>query len=248
MNARSPLATPLVLSAASLGEAERREMYALYERYYDATSYPRFAEDLGGKDHVLLLRDEVGALRGFSTIALYERPYGARSVRVMFSGDTVVDERYWGQHALAFAWLRFAGEIKAARPGARLYWLLISKGHRTYRYLSAFSREFYPAPDRATPQHLRTLTAYLARDRFGAAYDEASGVLRFPESKGHLRASYAEVPRAHQRLREVEFFLGRNPGYVRGDELVCLCELAADNLRPIARRAFLAGAPEGARA
>ncbi len=242
MNARSQFVTPLVRSVCSLGEAERGEMFALFERYYDGTSYERFASDLANKDRVLVLRDESGALQGFSTLAVYERDFAGEGVRVLFSGDTVVDERHWGQQALAFAWLRLAGEIKAERPEAPLYWFLISKGHRTYRYLSAFSREFHPAPGRATLQRTRELMAFLARDRFGEAYDAAGGVLRFPGSTCRLRAAYAGVPEAHRRLPEVEFFLAYNPGYARGDELVCLCELTADNLQPMARRAFLAGA------
>src|SRR5205814_4782134 len=121
-------------------------------------------------------------------------------------------------------------------------WLLISKGHRTYRYLSAFSRDYYPAPDKPTPPEMRDLMILLARDRFGDAYDCAAGVLRFPQSQGHLRAPYAHVSDAHQRLPEVDFFLAHNPGYAQGDELVCLCELAAENLQPIARRTFLGAA------
>jgi hypothetical protein len=241
MNARSQLTTPLAHSAASLGDVVVSEMFALYERYYGGTSYRRFTTDLANKDHVLLLRDEAGSLQGFSTLAVYERAFAGESMRVLFSGDTVVDEHYWGQQTLAFSWLRLAGEIKAEQPDKRLYWLLISKGHRTYRYLSAFSREFYPAPKCTTPKRFLELMEFLARDRFGDAYDAETGVLHFPQSLGHLREAYTRVPEAHQRLPEVAFFLARNPGYVRGDELVCLCELSAENLQPIARRAFLGG-------
>ena len=242
MNARSQLMTPLVSRVASVGEAERAEMFALFERYYDGTGYARFASDLADKDWVVTLRDESGALQGFSTLAVYEREFDGGSVRVLFSGDTVVDERHWGQQALAFRWLKLAGEIKAERPQAPLFWFLISKGHRTYRYLSAFSHDFHPAPGRVTPPHTRDLMAFLARDRFGEAYDARAGVLRFQGSSCRLRAGYADVPEAHRRLPEVEFFLAQNPGYAQGDELVCLCELTTANLRPAARRAFVAGA------
>lgn len=241
MNARSSLTTPQALEVADLAVADRRAMYALYERYYDASSWPLFSADLADKDRALVLRDESGAIRGFSTLAVYERAFDGAPVRVVFSGDTIVDERHWGQQALAFAWLRLAGAIKAERPEVPLYWLLISKGHRTYRYLPAFSRAFHPSPDAATGADLQRLKDFLAVDRFGDAYDALAGVVRFPQSRGHLRAEYAQVPEAHRRLPEVAFFLARNPGYAQGDELLCVCELAADTLRPIARRAFLAG-------
>ena len=242
MNDRSRLVAPTVQAAALLDAATRREMYGLYERYYEGTSYQRFATDLADKDRVLLLRDAAGGLQGFSTLAVYERRFLGESVRVIFSGDTVVDAHHWGQQALAFSWLRLAGEIKAGRPDSPLYWFLISKGHRTYRYLSAFSRRFYPAPQHATPRRIRDLMGFLARDRFGDAYDPEDGVLRFAQPQGRLCGAYAQVSDSHRRLPDVEFFLQRNPGYARGDELVCLCELEADNLQPMAQRAFLAGA------
>ncbi len=241
MNDVGRLLAPTIHVAVSLSEAIHGEMYALYERYYGETNRERFVADLVDKDRVLLLRDAGGTLRGFSTLSVYERYFLEEHVRILFSGDTVIDERYWGQQALAFAWLRLAGEIKSNHPEVPLYWFLISKGHRTYRYLSAFSRVFYPALQRETPYRMRELMSFLATDRFGDAYDPVDGVLRFSEPQGQLRDDYAQVSSAHRLLPEVEFFLQRNPGYVHGEELVCLCELEPDNLQPIARRAFLAG-------
>jgi len=241
LNARSLLTTPQTLDVADLAPDERRAMFALYARYYDGTSQALFERDLAAKDRVIVLRDEAGALQGFSTLALYERTLDGRRLRVLFSGDTIVDESHWGQQALAAAWLAHAGAVKAQAPQVPLYWLLISKGHRTFRYLPTFSVAFHPAPDRAPDPRLVALRDFLARDRFGDAYDAATGVVRFPQSQGHLRAAFAGVPEAHQRLPAVRFFLACNPGYAHGDELVCVCELAAANLRPVARRAFESG-------
>lgn len=240
MNARSQLTTPQALKVADLSESEQREMYALYEHYYAGSSWQLFSGDLSNKSAVLTLRDESGALQGFSTLAVYERHFNDAPVRVIFSGDTIVHEQHWGQQAFAFAWLRLAGQIKSQQPMAPLYWLLISKGHRTYRYLPAFSRAFHPCPN-GDATNLQPLRDFLASDRFGKFYDAHRGVLRFPESRGHLRERYAGVPETHSRLPEVAFFLEKNPGFAKGDELVCICELSAEQLQPIARRAFLAG-------
>jgi hypothetical protein len=246
MNARSHLITPQSVEVAALGTAERDAMYALYARYYAASSSARFLADLTDKRYAVLLHDEAGALQGFSTLAEYEREFGGRTVGVLFSGDTIVDARYWGQQALAFAWLRLAGQLKARAPHRPLYWFLISKGHRTYRFLTAFSREFWPAADRVTPPPIKSLMDALALERFGRDYDAASGVIRFAESHGHLREPFAEVSAAHRQRSDVAFFLARNPGYTRGEELVCLCELAADKLQPLARRVFCGEVTEAA--
>jgi hypothetical protein len=46
----------------------------------------------------------------------------------------------------------------------------------------------------------------------------------------------------------VRFFLTRNPGYREGDELVCLAELAAANMRSLAARGLREGERAGAAA
>jgi hypothetical protein len=216
-------------------------MYDLYAKYYEATSPSLFEADLHSKDFVITLREPSGALAGFSTLAILEAEIGGTALRAVYSGDTVIDHAHWGTQALAFTWIRFAGSIKARSPERPLYWFLIVKGHRTYRYLSAFSIDFYPHWHSPTPMLAREIMDGLARRRFGRAYDAARGVVSFPQSRGHLKAEWTVVEPAEASRRDVSFFLRSNPGYARGDELVCLTELAPQNLRPLARRVFEQG-------
>lgn len=229
-----------IVSVGTIPQADRQAMYDLYHRYYAATDRALFASDLANKDYALLLHDTGGSIRGFSTLAVIRHP-GPAPVRALFSGDTVIEHAFWGQQALAFNWLRFAGQLKAREPDLPLYWFLIVKGHRTYRYLSTFSRDYYPHHARSTPTTVATLMARLARERFGSDYHEPSGLLRFASSRGHLRARWAQIPAEDLRRPEVQYFLRRNPHYARGDELACLTELSESNLRPLARRLFRQG-------
>ena len=81
----------------------------------------------------------------------------------------------------------------------------------------------------------------LARHRFNTAYDSERGVVSFQQSRGHLKPLWAEVEPGEALRPDVAFFLRSNPGYVHGDELVCLTELSSSNLRPLARRVFAQG-------
>jgi hypothetical protein len=146
-----------------------------------------------------------------------------------------------GQPSAGLHRIRLAGAIKAAEPGVPLYWFLIVKGHRTFRYLSAFSRNFYPHWSAETPLRERALMDHLAHARFGGFYRPDLSVVHFPESHGHLKPALAEIDAAEAQRADVAFFLARNPGYRNGDELVCLTELCPDNLRPLARKQFLEG-------
>lgn len=233
---RQPRAYVEQLSA--LGSRTISEMYALYRRYYDSTSYALFESDLRDKDFVVVLKDEASAVVGFSSLALLSAEIDGQQIRAIYSGDTIIDRAHWGTQALAFTWIRFAGAVKAEAPDCPLYWFLIVKGHRTYRYLSAFSIEFYPHWSMPTPAWAQSIMAGLARRRFNDAYDAERGVLSFPQSRGHLRPTWAAVEPEEAARPDVAFFLSSNPGYVRGDELVCLTELSSTNLRPLASRVF----------
>jgi hypothetical protein len=225
-------------SAPALPEHEREEMWTLYSRFYEGTSRARFRDDLAAKDTALILRDEWHRLQGFSTLALYNTELEGAPARVLFSGDTIIERAHWGSQVLAFNWLRHAGALQRLQPDVPLYWFLIVKGQRTYRYLPTFAREFTPDWRSPAPSRMSRLLATLAEQRFGAAYDPLTGVIRFGESHGHLAAEWAQISEREAAREDVRFFLSRNPGYAHGDELACLCELTAGNLRPLARRIF----------
>jgi hypothetical protein len=213
-------------------------MWQLYARFYGGATRAQFDLDLCAKSEVFLLQDADTQLQGFSTLAVTDFEFESEILRILFSGDTIIAREHWGSQALAFAWLRHAGDLVRARPTTRHFWFLIVKGHRTFRYLPAFAREFHPHWERSTPPQTARLMHALAAERFGAAYDPDRGIVHFEQTHGFLAPPHSDVSARERARPEVEFFLRRNPGYLRGDELVCLCELAPDNLRPLARRVF----------
>lgn len=222
----------------SISADDRSAMFELYSRHYADCSPGIFARDLSRKTHVVWLAAADARLIGFSTleVSLHETPWGL--TRTLFSGDTIIDPEHWGSQALAFEWIRFAGEVQRAAPHVPLYWLLIVKGHRTYRYLKTFALQYVPRADEGAAAALRPLRDFLAQERFGKAYDAPRGIVHFDVPQGRLVPSLAQIDERHLRLREVAFFVASNPRYAAGDELVCLCELAEHNLRPLAQRVF----------
>lgn len=238
--------TARIIAQQQLADDIITAMYALYEAYYESTSAALFAQDLAEKSHVIALFDE-GQLRGFSTLLLQDSPAsenGVANARVLFSGDTIIHHEYWGNQTLADAFCHFAGQVKAQQPDVPLYWFLISKGYRTYRYLHLFSRTYWPHFATRQPSPLQTLLNSLARKRFGDAYDPLTGLIRFPSSRGQLRTDWAGIRDNLKDRPEVEFFLQRNPHYAQGEELACITLLQEDNLRSRARTAFAAGLDE----
>lgn len=223
------------LPVGFLTGTEHDEMFALMAGHYGGVSKSAFDADLERKNEVILLHDESGRIRGFTTCAW--NPCGEMEAGdVIFSGDTVIDRECWGTQELVRGFCRRAGELQR-HSGRKLYWFLISKGHRTYRYLPLFARRFHPHPERVENE-LERLAGEIAGKMFGAAWQADEGVIRLGESGGHLREELDAVRDAN---RWVDFFKERNPGYLSGDELVCLTEMDEGNLRRGARAAFLEG-------
>ena len=231
----------LVSEVAEIGDisqGERKELFALFEECYESICYDRFCDDFFQKDHVVILKDRRSdRVKGFSTQQIEKWRWQGGIVRTVFSGDTIVHPDYWGEQELVRAWCRYASWVRA-QDSSPLYWFLISKGYRTYLYLSLFCKRFYPHYDRKESS-LADLAGYIANQKFGEFYDADRGVLSFAKSQGHLKPEFAEIPKNRIGHRHVAYFLKRNPGYIDGEELVCLAELSDQNVRSIAARYFL---------
>ena len=224
-----------------LDDALRERMFALFKQYFDAVSLEHFVHDLESKTLAILLQDNDGNLQGFSTLEVLHFETDDGPAIAIYSGDTIISHQHWGEHQLTYAWCYFAGQIKKQYPDVPLYWFLVVKGHRTYRLLPAFTRKFYPNRRDEMPPKLQKVVDQLATEKFGDAYQPAAGILHFPQSRGHLRAEWAEVNNGVKAKPHVAFFLQANPGYTSGDELVCLTELCEQNMRFVSRVAFIEG-------
>ena len=231
------------VSVPLLDDDTRAQMARIYFASYDGSSKKIFFGDLAAKDEVLLVY-AAHELVGFTTLRTFEHKWEGRRVRVVYSGDTVVDPAHWGQQSLAFAWISRMGALKRGYPDIPLFWFLLVKGHRTFRYLPVFAKSFYPhwSIDRSD---LKPLADSLALDLFPGDYNPATGVVEFEQSRGHLKPHLAS-PTPEELDREgVHFFLERNPGFQRGHELVCLCEVEEHNMKAITLRLFRKGSVAG---
>lgn len=234
----SPSLTSTVLPRADLFPAEVQSMFDVFSGCFDGATLEFFQRDLSSKNWVILLRDgESGALEGFSTLALYETEFEGKPLSVVYSGDTIIRPAYWGTPELPRSWIRTVIEKSADLPQP-LYWLLISSGYKTYRFLTVFYKEFYPCYNRTTPPEMQALMDQLAAQRFGAEYHPELGVVRFMKGATPLKDGVAEVTEERLHDPHVAFYVARNPGHLQGDELVCITRVHPDNFTAAGKRVF----------
>src|SRR4051812_17542361 len=94
-----------IIPVSSIDETLKRDLFALFEKYYVEISYSLFCADLAEKDHVLLCWDGNRVI-GFSTAFRRRIPEIGPGV-FLFSGDTVMHEDYWGSNILKSTFFRY---------------------------------------------------------------------------------------------------------------------------------------------
>ena len=219
-----------IAAQAQLTDDDRQRMLALMQLCYEGVVPERFFADLAAKQFVLLLvaPGEAGRsneIVGFSTIRLTEVDVAGRRARVLFSGDTVLHPSCWGSKALQKAFTAFVVKEKLRRPFSPLYWLLLSKGYRTYLLLTHYFPVAFPRVGFVPPPALVELRDRVASLWWGDEYDPHKELLIFREQRDRVRGGVAPIDAQAALDPDVAFFVERNPGYGKGDELVCLALL-----------------------
>lgn len=238
-----------IVSRRRLPEPEIPAMLALQRRYFDNVVEESFRRDLGEKDWVILLQEADGTLAGFSTQQLIEITDAGRIGRFLFSGDTVVAREHWRQPGLAGGFGHLMLRLIERHGEGGLSWFLISKGFRTYRFLPAFFKSYYPGPDRTGEERalLKPPLDRVAAHKFADAYDAGTGIISFRHAKDRLREEQGGAPEVRRRDAHVAFFARANPGWRTGDELACLAPIARANLKAAALRVIRATTPRWVR-
>ncbi len=215
---------------------EKEEMFSLFRHYFVNLELDVFLRDLEEKNWVIMMRTGANRIFGFSTIRVLEKEVGGRRVVYVFSGDTIVERDYWQYNMLAPAFGFFMLRMIEEFPGTPVYWFLISKGYRTYRFLPTYFNRFYPCYFEETPQEYDVLLKFICREKFGQNYDPEKGIISFKGAREHLNDEMCEVPESRRNNPHVKYFLERNPHFQRGDELACIADISRENLNRKAYR------------
>jgi hypothetical protein len=206
-----------------LTEHEKGEMYGLFEQYYTDVSFQCFCSDLAEKTHLFIFRSN-GRLAGFSTI--FRKRFSAIGRHTyLFSGDTVLHEDFWGSKVLqkSFFWYILCSKLRS--PLQPVYWMLMSKGYKTYMMMRRNFSKSYPRFDSPIPPRLKSAMDEFYRLKFGEAYDPRRNLIRFRTSHGAVKGVLAAPDPRSQGNAEVAYFLGANPDYRNGTELACIAEI-----------------------
>ncbi len=197
-------------------------MHALFEAHYASSPLATFLDDLSRKEGVFVVRRRSDAeIVGFSTLGVYRFEIGGRQVKGMFSGDTIIESAHRGSRTLqqAFAWKLFIEAIKA--PLTPQYWMLISKGYKTYLLMARNFPDFHPRRDHPNPQ-MEGLVRDYCEAMFPGKLDASTMLLHFGDDANRLKPDVADITDDMRRDPDIRHFERLNPTWAQGTELPCI--------------------------
>jgi hypothetical protein len=234
--------TGCTVPIADLRPAEREQMFRLLSDSYLGVTREAFERDLAAKEHAILLRSGEGEIVGFSSQVRLRIPLPGRSVVAVFSGDTFVSREHRGSFETAREICRYFGKALRDFPGEELYWVLICKGWRTYRVLRLFFEDYEPRADANGPSIMGDIADAFGAAKYAGLYQPSTRLIVFPGEGQRIRPGSAEAIDRRRSDPDMLFCEKANPDHERGNELVCVAPICADNFTPVARR--LAGYAE----
>lgn len=223
-----------------------KRLFQLMVIHYDEMTFEQFHEDLAGKDYVGLIKDNIDVVQGFTTFVVNPKNTGTPDYNIVFSGDTIISKEHWGSQIMMQGWCNTIGRLMSTDPNKQWYWYLLSKGHRTYMYLPLFFDHYFPALEPSEYNEEMTAVAHEVSSKlYGNDWKPKEGVLRFESSLGQLKPDLAADTRNKTSSKWVNFFLERNPGFDKGEELVCVAKLAVEHVRRSAKQLIQEGFHQG---
>ncbi len=227
--------TGTIREIAEIDPATEERFFAIHCRYFENTAREIFLRHLREKEKVIVLEDSSGVIQGFSTLKVLCVSTGGQARHAIFSGDTIIEQAYWKSPELVRIFTFYAGRLKKMLgPETALYWFLISKGYKTYRFLPLYARRFYPTFREPFPEKEKQILDAFARALYPGEYNPETGLITFQQPAGNLRPGTAQISAKCLRDADIRFFSQANPDHMKGVELACITELSAANLRSIA--------------
>jgi len=203
------------------------EMHKVFIQYYHNADLHNFVTDMGKKKDVIVLQDKFsGKIVGFSTWTELEIINNNEKSIGIFSGDTVVKKEYWGNKELQKTFVKQLLKTKIKNPKTSVFWLLISKGYKTYLLLTNNFPKHYPSHKKNNIK-LESIVDEYCEQLYPSAYNKENRLLNFGNDYQYLKDDVAEITTdMTDENPKIRHFTKLNPSWQQGTELPCVGEVS----------------------
>lgn len=198
------------------------------------TGRATFESELLELDEVWLL-EVAGRIKGFGGVRHFYPVWRDITYCVIFTGRVVLDPTVRGTNVLPLVGFHYFIQNRTKHPLQRTYWMFGADTYKAYLLLPRYFETYWPRPGATVPDRERALLDAVAHSLGNPLYDPETGIVSHPELVD-LDGTVERDIEVHADP-DIAFYTRMNPGQPRGDDLMCLCLLAARNWLAVVRAA-----------
>ena len=212
-----------ILEPEFLAPDQIQQMCEIYVRHHNIEYTDCEKRIKSGFDQIVLYLDaKTQRVVGFNGInkQICKLKAFRRSVLAIYIGQIYIEKAYRGFFPLQKATMKLILREKLFRP-----WLLPviwadSLTYKPYLLIAKNSHNFYPRPEKETPESYQNLLDHLGRSRYGARYDSTSGCVT-KDSKLVKEYVAPILPRMMSN-QYIRFYAEKNAGYEKGNGMLVI--------------------------
>jgi|SRR5882724_63640 len=226
-----------IFQTTALAPSVWNEIWTLTNAFFDTDR--AYAESkLQEHQLIALFRTKnEGVLIGMASMDVYPVSFQGRRLAIIYTVHVLLYEEYRGHNLIQRLGLRIFFKTRLRFPFRSIYWFFDTYSYKGYLLLPRNFREFWPHPERATPEWERALIDHLALRTYRSAWRPEPGIV-FRSDRKRMRSDVAPLNLNIPVTPELKFFSRANPGHAEGDMLVCLCPLTIANWISVGIRVF----------
>ena len=214
-----------LIRKSELLEQDITQMYQLMDSFYENINPKEFLRTLAEKDYIFLVRNPYGAIKAFTTMQLFSIPGKKLKAQGILIGDIISNQNFvWEKNLIWESLVRL--ERIPTRYFER-YVFLACKDYWTYHVFEDSFYRCYPSEDLDTPIYMKKLMNVFGEYYSNGEYEVTSGIIKYGCFPRKIKKSRLKMMEDVIKADPDDCFLVRNPGFLDGDALVCVAELAA---------------------
>lgn len=210
---------------SSISQSRKVFLYGIFSKYYQNVSLEKFIKDFNEKKHLIIFhRKSDKSIMGFATVTFFDLEIDSRNVRVVYSGDVVLEKEYWGLKVFQQAYMLYFIYIRA-KSLKPVYWYLMSQSYKTYLMMANRFPDFFPNYKKDYPSFEKKIVDQISFQRFGESYHQESTTVDLKKENYTLVNNIGYINPSLLSNPHIAFFQKKNPNHEKGIELVCLAKI-----------------------
>lgn len=195
----------------------------------ELTSTDGLIEALQARERIAIYRHNEEII-GLAAIDLRPETFNGRKVCAIYTGNTWIRKDWRNANLIQLLAFISMLEAKRTNPLHKMYWFFGSNNYMSYRLLYRNFDTYWPKQGVSTPTWERSYMEHLGEVYF-PGLDKASLIWSQPSSR-----AFKDDTKLSEKQRQdpnIQYYLGLNPDFVRGNRLMCMAPLDAKSISKV---------------